>query len=72
MATRVADLAVPPDQVMVDTNVLLAATDEGRAEHHDALTILNDWPAGDTTRADDPAGGGCEGHGAAARPAGGC
>jgi predicted nucleic acid-binding protein len=49
MATRVADLAVPPDRVMVDTNVLLAATDEGRAEHHDALTILNDWPAGDTT-----------------------
>jgi predicted nucleic acid-binding protein len=34
---------------MVDTNVLLAATDEGRAEHHDALTILNVWPAGDTT-----------------------
>ena len=49
MATRVADLTVPPDRVMVDTNVLLAATDEGRAEHHDALTILNDWPAGHTT-----------------------
>jgi predicted nucleic acid-binding protein len=49
MATRVADLAIPPDRVMVDTNVLLAATDQGRAEHHDALTILNDWPAGDTT-----------------------
>jgi predicted nucleic acid-binding protein len=48
MATRVADLAVPPDRIMVDTNVLLAATDEGRAEHHDALTILNVWPAGDT------------------------
>ena len=49
MATRVADLAVPPDRIMVDTNVLLAATEEGRAEHHDALTILNVWPAGDTT-----------------------
>jgi len=49
MATRVADLAVPPDRIMVDTNVLLAATDEGRLEHHDALTILNVWPAGDTT-----------------------
>ena len=49
MATRVADLTIPPDRVMVDTNVLLAATDEGRAEHHDALTILNDWPARATT-----------------------
>ena len=49
MATRVADLTVPPDRVMVDTNVLLAATDEGRAEHRDALTILNDWPAWHTT-----------------------
>jgi len=49
MPTRAADLAVPPDQVMVDTNVLLAATDESRAEHHDALAILNDWPSGDTT-----------------------
>lgn len=49
MATRVADLVVPPDHVMVDTNVLIAATDEGREEHRDALTVLNDWPAGDTT-----------------------
>jgi predicted nucleic acid-binding protein len=49
MATRAADLTVPPDRVMVDTNVLLAATDESRAEHRHALTILNDWPAGDTT-----------------------
>jgi predicted nucleic acid-binding protein len=49
MATRVADLVMPPDRVMVDTNVLLAATDESRTEHHDALTILNDWPAAATT-----------------------
>ena len=49
MATRVADLVTPPDRVMVDTNVLLAATDESRSEHHDALTILNDWPGGATT-----------------------
>jgi predicted nucleic acid-binding protein len=48
MATRAADLVTPPDRVMVDTNVFLAATDEGRAEHHDALTILNDWPARET------------------------
>ena len=48
MATRVADLVTPPNRVMVDANVLLAATDESRAEHHDALTILNNWPAGAT------------------------
>jgi predicted nucleic acid-binding protein len=46
MATRVADLATVPDRVMLDTNVLLAATDEGRAEHRDALTVVNDWAAG--------------------------
>jgi predicted nucleic acid-binding protein len=48
MATRVADLATAPDRVMLDTNVLLAATDQRRAEHRDALTILNDWAAGPT------------------------
>ena len=48
MATRVADLASAPDRVMLDTNVLLAATDESRAEHRDALTVLNDWAAGPT------------------------
>jgi predicted nucleic acid-binding protein len=45
MATRVADLSTPPDRLMLDTNVLLAATDEGRAEHGSALTVLNDWAA---------------------------
>jgi predicted nucleic acid-binding protein len=48
MATRVADLTAVPGRVMLDTNVLLAATDEGRAEHNDALTIINDWAAGHT------------------------
>jgi predicted nucleic acid-binding protein len=48
MATRVADLAVVPARVMLDTNVLLAATDEGRAEHRDALKVVNDWAAGPT------------------------
>jgi predicted nucleic acid-binding protein len=43
MATRVADLSIVPDRVMLDTNVLLAATDESRAEHRDALMVLNDW-----------------------------
>ena len=48
MATRVADLVTAPDRVMLDTNVLIAATDEGRAEHRDALTVVNDWAAGHT------------------------
>ncbi len=47
MATRVADLAAVPVRVMLDTNVLLAATDEGRSEHRDALSVLNDWAAAD-------------------------
>ena len=46
---RVADLGVRPDRVMLDTNVLLAATDESRSEHRAALTILNEWTTGDTT-----------------------
>lgn len=45
---RAADLAVPPDRVMLDTNVFLAATDESRAEHSGALAILNRWPGGST------------------------
>lgn len=40
-----ADQATPPDRAMLDTNVLLAATDEGSAEHDQALAIVNDWPA---------------------------
>jgi predicted nucleic acid-binding protein len=43
MATRVAD------RVMLDTNVLLAATDEGRVEHQNALKVANDWPRQGTT-----------------------
>jgi predicted nucleic acid-binding protein len=42
---RPADQAMPPDRAMLDTNVLLAATDEGRPEHDQALAIVNDWPA---------------------------
>ncbi|MHB2023145.1 MAG: type II toxin-antitoxin system VapC family toxin [Mycobacteriales bacterium] len=38
MATRLANRAV------LDTNVLLAATDEGRDEHESALACLNEWP----------------------------
>jgi predicted nucleic acid-binding protein len=43
MTMKAADLDVRPDRIMLDTNVLLAATDEGRAEHRDALMIINDW-----------------------------
>lgn len=39
MATPVADRAV------LDTSVLLAATDEARAEHEYAAAALNVWPA---------------------------
>lgn len=39
MATRVADRAV------LDTNVLLAASDEARAEHEEAVAAINEWPA---------------------------
>lgn len=34
---------------MLDTNVLLTATDEGRAEHSQALLIFTDWAARGTT-----------------------
>jgi predicted nucleic acid-binding protein len=48
MAPRVADLVTAPERVMLDTNVLIAATDESRAEHRDALTVVNDWATGRT------------------------
>lgn len=41
-ATMVADRA------LLDTNVLLAATDEGRPDHVAALSVLNEWPTGGT------------------------
>jgi predicted nucleic acid-binding protein len=39
MATPVAD------RVVLDTNVLLAATDEGGSDHPEAVASLNEWPA---------------------------
>ena len=42
MGTRVAD------RVVVDTNVLLAATDESRQDHRSALEVLQSWPAAGT------------------------
>jgi predicted nucleic acid-binding protein len=44
-----ADPGPVPGRVMLDTNVLLAATDEGRAEHGRALAVVNDWPGQGTT-----------------------
>jgi predicted nucleic acid-binding protein len=38
-----------PSRAMLDTNVLLSATDEGRAGHRQAMLILNDWAGGSTT-----------------------
>jgi predicted nucleic acid-binding protein len=37
------------DLVLVDTNILIAATDEGRDDHPKALSVLTDWPAAGTT-----------------------
>lgn len=36
------------DCVVLDTNVLIAATDQGRPEHTRALSALTDWPAAGT------------------------
>lgn len=39
-------MAMPAaDRAVLDTNVLLAATDEAREDHQDAITTLNEWPA---------------------------
>jgi predicted nucleic acid-binding protein len=43
MGTKVAE------RVVLDTNVLLAATDEGRATHAASLYALERWPASGTT-----------------------
>lgn len=42
MATRVAD------RILLDTNVLLAATDESRSEHLLAVAALDVWPGAGT------------------------
>jgi predicted nucleic acid-binding protein len=41
-------VATVAERVLLDTNVLLAATDEGRAEHGAALAALNEWPRSGT------------------------
>ena len=37
------------DHVLLDTNILLAATDEGRSDHQLALDALDGWPGRGTT-----------------------
>jgi toxin-antitoxin system PIN domain toxin len=37
------------DRLLLDTNVLLAATDEGRVEHARARAAVDEWPAAGTT-----------------------
>ena len=43
MAMMAVNATTRPNRVMLDTNVILSATDEGRAEHRQALQIFNDW-----------------------------
>ena len=37
------------ERVFLDTNILLAATDEGRPEHGGALAAFHEWPAAGVT-----------------------
>ena len=46
MAASVTGL---PSRAMLDTNVILSATDEGRAEHRSAMGIFSDWAARGTS-----------------------
>lgn len=34
-----------PVRALLDTNILLTATDEGRAGHDRAIKVVNEWPA---------------------------
>lgn len=37
------------ERLVLDTNVLLTATDEGRPQHHEAMAALEAWPAAGIT-----------------------
>lgn len=45
MTMMTTDLVSLPDRVMLDANVLIAASDHDRPEHHQALQLLSHWPA---------------------------
>lgn len=42
-------MTAPYSRAMLDTNVLLSATDEGRAEHRQAMLVFNDLAGRGTT-----------------------
>jgi len=43
MAMMAVNETTRPSRVMLDTNVILSATDEGRAEHRQAMLIFSNW-----------------------------
>ncbi len=45
----VASVTALPSRAMLDTNVILSATDAGRAEHRQAMLIFNNWAGRGTT-----------------------
>jgi predicted nucleic acid-binding protein len=49
MAMTAVSAAARPNRVMFDTNVILSATDEGRAEHRQAMLIFNNWTGSGTS-----------------------
>jgi predicted nucleic acid-binding protein len=49
MTTTGASEAALTGRAMLDTNVFLSATDQSRAEHRQAMLILNDWAGRGTT-----------------------
>src|SRR5215469_815155 len=48
-ATRDVRVTAPYGRAMLDTNVFLSATDEGRAEHRQAMLVFNDMAGRGTT-----------------------
>ncbi|HET9895687.1 MAG TPA: PIN domain-containing protein [Streptosporangiaceae bacterium] len=44
-----ASVTALPSRAMLDTNVILSATDEGRAEHRQAMLIFTSWAGRGTT-----------------------
>jgi predicted nucleic acid-binding protein len=49
MATAAASVGALPSRVMLDTSVILSATDESRAEHRQALLVFGNWVGRGTT-----------------------
>jgi predicted nucleic acid-binding protein len=49
MTMEAVSVTGQPTRVMLDTNVILSATDEGRADHRQAMLIFNNWTGRGTT-----------------------